>query len=144
MKEYKIEIAIDTSKEKLWEEITNFKNYPNWNTVLAMTQNDGLIVGKKFSVTIFKPNGKQSNFKATAIGKKKNRSFSAKQKIIGDWFFSATHHFIIQEIDIKHVLFIQHWELKGIIASLFRKQIFDELEGFNQMNTELKDNLENN
>lgn len=143
MKEYKIEITINASKEEVWNEITNFKNYPNWNTILIMEQNDSLVVGEKFYVTINKPNGKKSQFKATTIRKERNLYFSAEQKIIGNWFFSAIHHFIIQEIDTKHVLFIQKWELKGIIASLFRKQILKELESFGQMNNELKDRLEN-
>ena len=142
MKEYKIEIKIDASKEEVWKEIINFKNYPTWNTILIMEQNDSLIIGEKFSVTINKGNGKKSKFKATAIGKENHRSFSAKQKMIGDWFFSAIHHFMIREISAEKVLFIQKWELRGIIASLFRKPIFKELETFNQMNIELKNKLE--
>ena len=64
MKEYKIEIAVKASKEKVWEVITNFENYPSWNSVLKMESNNNLIVGNKFKVTITQPNGKSSNFKA--------------------------------------------------------------------------------
>ncbi|MDN5216945.1 SRPBCC domain-containing protein [Fulvivirgaceae bacterium BMA12] len=142
MKVYKIDIKINASKEAVWNEITNFKNYPKWNSILEMKENDSLIVGEKFSVTINKPNGKKSKFKATTLSKEDYQSFSAQQKIIGDWFFSAVHHFTVREIDPTQVLFIQKWELKGIISSLFRKQIFEELESFNQMNIELKDKLE--
>ena len=44
MKEYKIEIAVKASKEKVWEVITNFENYPSWNSVLKMESNNNLIV----------------------------------------------------------------------------------------------------
>ncbi len=143
MKEYKIEIKIHASKEIVWQTITDFKNYPNWNTILEMEENDSLIIGEKFKVEIHKPNGKNSKFKATAINKTDSKSFSARQTIIGKWFFSASHHFIIKEIDNENVLFIQKWELKGIVASIFRKQIFKELDMFNKMNKELKDKVEN-
>lgn len=59
MKEYKIEIAVKASKEKVWEVITNFENYPSWNSVLKMESNNNLIVGNKFKVTITQPNWKR-------------------------------------------------------------------------------------
>lgn len=142
MEEYKIEIDINASKETVWNALTDFESYTKWNSVLAMNNNDSLILGNKFDVTITQPNDKHSNFKATAISKKNFQSFSATQKIIGKWFFQATHYFIIKEIDKEHITFIQKWELKGVIASIFRKKIFKELELFNKMNTELKELVE--
>jgi hypothetical protein len=142
MKEYKIEIDINASKEAVWNVITDFEGYSKWNSVLAMNNNDSLIIGNKFDVTITQPNEKKSNFKASAISKKKHQSFSATQKIIGKWLFQATHHFIIKEIDNENITFIQKWELKGIISSMLRKQIFKELEVFNKMNKELKELVE--
>lgn len=142
MKEYIIEIDINASKEALWRAITDFEHYPKWNSVLEMQSNDSLIVGNEFDVIIKKENNKQSSFKATMISKEQNESFAAKQRIIGKWFFQATHYFIIIEIDKKNIKFIQKWELKGIVSSLFRRQIFKELEDFKKMNTELKKYVE--
>ena len=142
MKEYKIEIKINASKEKVWNAITDFKNYPKWNSVLEMKNNDSLLLGNMFQVTINQPNGKQSKFKAKAISKQKLQSFSATQKIVGKWFFSATHYFIITEIDKEHTTFTQKWKFNGILAPMFRKQIFKELVVFNVMNKELKELLE--
>ncbi|WP_103070415.1 SRPBCC domain-containing protein [Aquimarina sediminis] len=142
MKEYIIETKINAPKEVVWKTITNFEDYPSWNSILTMKNNDSLQVGKKFDVTIHKPKGKKSKFKVIALSKNDNKSFSARQKVMGNWFLSATHHFIIEEINKNQVMFIQKWELKGIVISLFKKQIFKELESFNQMNEELKNLLE--
>lgn len=142
MTEYKIAIDINASKETVWNAITDFENYPKWNSVLVMMNNDDLILGNKFDVTINKPNNKHSNFKAVAVDKENFSSFSATQKIVGKWLFEATHHFIIREVNKQNITFIQKWELKGIIASIFRKQIFKELELFNKMNNELKELVE--
>jgi len=143
MKEFKIEIEINASKETVWKAITDFENYPNWNSVLVMKENDSLTIGEKFDVTINKPDGKHSKFKATATSKEDHHSFSATATIIGKWFFETTHYFIINEIDKEHIIFIQKWELKGMIAPMFRKQIFKELEVFDQMNTDLQKLVEN-
>jgi len=140
---YKIAIEINASKEAVWETITNFSNYPKWNSVLEMKNNDDLIIGNKFQVTIMQANGKRSKFKAITIHKEKLVSFSATQTILGKWFFKAIHHFTLKELDKEHIQFVQTWELKGIIVPLFRKQIFKELSLFKQMNKELKEFLEN-
>lgn len=142
MKEYKIEIDINASKEAVWSAITDFENYQKWNSVLAMKKNDSLILGNKFDVTIVQRNKKISSFKAIVVSKNDFQSFAAKQKVIGKWFFQATHYFIIKEIDKENIKFIQKWELKGIVSSLFRRQIFKELEEFKKMNTELKKYVE--
>jgi len=79
MKTHEISVEIDTSKEKVWEAITTFQNYPKWNSVLKMTNNDDLILGNKFQVTITQPNGKQSKFKAKAVSKENLQSFTGCQ-----------------------------------------------------------------
>ena len=85
-------------------------------------------------------NGKDSEFKATTLSKEVNRSFAARQDIIGKWFFSATHYFIIEDPgDSKeYVRFIQKWHLTGLITKLFKKQICQQLAQFKKMNEELK------
>ncbi len=83
MKEYKIEIDINASKEKVWEVITDFENYPKWNSVLVVKNNDSLKLGHKFHVIITKPMGKKSKFKATVISKKEYQLFSVTHTIIG-------------------------------------------------------------
>jgi len=143
MEEYKIEVDINASKKAVWKTIIDFEHYPQWNSVLNMENNDSLIVGNKFDVSIKKPNNKRSNFKAVTVSKDVHNSFAAKQKILGKWFFQATHFFIIKETDKDNITFIQKWELQGILASLFRKQIFKELEEFKKMNRELKVYVEN-
>lgn len=138
MKDYTIEIKLNTNTDTVWKTITNFEKFPSWNSVLSMKENESMKVGEKFRVTIHKPNGKSSSFKAKLLKVDKPNSFSARQIMLGKWFFSATHYFIIEKIDENHVLFKQHWKLTGIIAAIFKKQIHKELALFKVMNEELK------
>lgn len=137
MKEFTLEERIHAPKEKIWSILTDFQNY-EWNSVLTMKDNDSLKIGQTFQVTITKENGKQSSFKAITLSKNLNESFSAQQIMLGKWFFSATHYFILKETEKNSVVFIQKWELKGIMSSLFKNMIFKELEEFKRMNRELK------
>ncbi len=145
MNEFKIDIKINASKEKVWKAVTDFENYPRWNSVLIMENNNDLTLGEKFHVTIISVKGIKMKFKAVAINKVENHSFSAKRTMrIGKWFFQAIHHFITKEIDDNNVIFSQEWELKGLVASLMRKKIHAELAVFTKMNEELKTLIENN
>lgn len=134
--EYKISVDLQASKENVWEAITNFKAYPRWNSVLSMHDNDQLQIGRKFNVTIHLGK-KDSKFRAEALSKEDYRTFSAQQTMLGKWFFSATHHFHLEDVG-DGVRFVQRWQLTGIMSKLFKKQIFKQLALFNTMNEELK------
>jgi len=140
---YIISIDIDASKEKIWSLITDFENYPKWNSVLKMENNDNLKLEKNFLVTIFDENGLiEDNFKAMLLDKKKYRYFSASQTLLSKYFFKATHQFLIEEISQNKVKFTQKWKLEGVIAYLFEAMIFDVLNIFKTMNLELKEKAE--
>ncbi len=136
--EFVIEITLPYSNETIWETITNFKSYEKWNSVLTMTNNDNLEIGEDFHVVIKDEDKEKSKFKAKTLSKTPNVSFSAQQVVLGKWLFSATHHFIIEKQNAESCKFVQKWELTGVLTRMFRKQIFKELERFNQMNTDLK------
>ncbi len=142
VRSYKLSIQINASKETIWEAITDFKNYPNWNSILRLANNDQFVLDQKFDVTILKPKHKQSKFKANLVHKKSPYVFTAVQTMIAPWFFQAKHHFIIEEIDANHSIFIQKWELYGLLSVTFTKQIFKELELFTAMNGDLKTYIE--
>ncbi len=140
--EYTIEIDISSDPKNTWIALTNFSEYPLWNSVLRMSNNDDLQLNQEFNVTILQPDGKKSQFKAKTISLDPKKSFSAQQLILGEWFFSATHFFIIDEAKADHVRFVQKWVLTGIVSKLFKKQILKHLAHFKQMNNDLKVYLE--
>jgi hypothetical protein len=141
--DYVLSIDIDASKEKVWNIITNFKNYPKWTNVIIMKNNDNLEIGKNFDVTIYDTDGSVAdNFQAIVVSNNKYQSFSASQTIWTKSFFKATHHFVIKEISKNKIQFIQKWELEGVIGYLFEGIIFDVLGLFETMNLELKKEAE--
>ncbi|MEM9830111.1 MAG: SRPBCC domain-containing protein [Bacteroidota bacterium] len=140
--DFPISINLPYSSENVWHEITDFPSYPTWNSVLSMADNDQLEVGKKFRVQINTKDGKSSTFRAIVLEKKEQQYFSAQQKILGKWFFTATHYFIVEEAEDNSTQFTQKWELTGILSRLFRRTIFKQLEEFRQMNTDLKNHMD--
>lgn len=144
MKEYVIEIEINTTKEKVWEVITDFNNYPNWNTVLNIEGSDSLTIDNKFDITIHKSEKKEYNFTGVVENFEEKNSFGLSKTFLAKWFSKMTHYFIIESIDEEKTKFIQKWKAQGFISSLFWKQICKDFEKFNKMNDELKKHIENN
>jgi len=140
--EYTIKVELNASKEKVWNVITDFPSYDQWNTVLVMRNNNDLEIGKKFKVTIIDEKGKHSKFNARTLTQNPYNSFSARQIMLEKWFFSATHHFIIEQKSDSETTFIQTWNFSGILFKLFRKTFFKQLNRFNQMNSDLKTYIE--
>ena len=134
---FSIQVNISKSDEEVWGAITDFPSYQQWNSVLNMSDNDHLEIGKKFKVTITDDKGKQSTFKAKLLTKELNTSFSARQIMLGKWFFSATHHFVLKKVHDSETTFIQTWDFTGVVFKLFRKTILNQMERFNQMNEDL-------
>ena len=134
---YTIQVDLQSSQQEVWSALTDFQSYPQWNSVLVMQDNDQLEVGKKFRVTIINANGKNSKFKAKTLTKDAQKSFSARQVILGKWFFSATHHFIVEGKG-DSTTFTQTWYFTGILFPPMKKVIYKQLDRFNQMNADLK------
>ena len=140
---YIISVDIEASKEKVWNIITDFKNYPKWNSVLKMENNNNLELKKNFFITIFDEKGSiEDNFKALLIDKKKYTYFIASQTLLSSYFFKATHQFLIEEISHNKVRYTQKWKLEGVVGYLFEDMIFDVLKLFKTMNLELKEKAE--
>jgi hypothetical protein len=143
--DYVIQVTINASKERVWEIITDFKNYPKWNSVLTMQNNDNFEIGKEFDVTIFNKDGSiADNFKAIAEQKNQFQLFWASSTMMHKKFFKAIHYFIVEEISKTKVKFIQKWKLEGIISYLLEGMIFEQLDLFKLMNTQLKKQAESN
>ena len=134
---YVIGVDVPGTKEEVWATIADVKSYPNWTSILSLLDNDEVEIGKQFNVVISKKGRTLSQFKATLIGKEEYHFFSARQTMLGRWFFSATHHFIVEENN-GQVRFIQSWDFTGVLYGLFKKQIFKLLDVFKIMNEELR------
>lgn len=139
---YEISVEVNAPVEKSIQVIRNFKDYPEWNSVLRMEENDNLVVGEKFQVTILKDQKKKERFKAKVLQVDEN-TFSARQVVCCGWFFTAVHHFILEKTGENTSRLTQRWELHGMIYGMFKSDILETLASFKTMNAEFKQRVEN-
>lgn len=138
-KEIKTEIFIHSTPEKIWSILTNFNNYPNWNPFIKSIKGE-VKVGNKITVRIEPPESKGMTFKPKVLTFEPNKELSWLGHLMFAGLFDGEHKFEIIDNGNGITTFRQSEKFKGILVSLFKKQIDNNTKrGFEEMNKKLKE-----
>lgn len=132
-KQIKTSITINASKEKIWKILTDFENYPEWNSFIKSVTGK-VKVGNQIEIKL-----QGMTFKPTVLTFNENTEL----KWIGHlWFkglFDGEHKFKLTDNGNGTTTFEQNENFSGILIKLFAKSLDkDTKNGFEQMNRELK------
>ncbi len=138
MKEIKTEIIINASANKVWEVLTNFEAYPNWNPFIIEILLEGTLVeGAQLQNTMLNK-GKKNVFKPVVTQLTKTHRFEWLGKLpLG--MFSGRHYFILEELDVHQTRLIHGEKFSGWLMPLLMRMIGeDTMKNFQAMNKALK------
>jgi hypothetical protein len=137
--EIKTQIEINASPKKIWEILTNFENYPNWNPFIKQLTGE-VKVGSKIKANIQPPEAKAMTFKPTILTYQPNKELSWLGSLFFKGVFDGEHKFELIENANGTTTFIHSERFKGILVPLFKKQLHNNTKrGFEQMNKKLKE-----
>jgi len=130
------EIIINASKEKVWDVLTSFDSYSNWNPFIISIE--GKPIENTQLINKLDIDGKIQTFKPTVVRVEKNKHFEWIGKLpLG--MFTGHHCFEIQELQEGQVKLIQKENFSGWLSSLILKQVKEStIAGFIKMNKGLK------
>jgi hypothetical protein len=137
-KELYSEIEIEAPAEKLWQVLTDFERFPEWNPFIR--QISGLPKeGEKLMVHLKPINSKEMTFKPKVLKSIPNQEFRWLGKIPG---FHGEHVFEIKP-NKKGVKFVQREVFTGFLVPLLGKKVVkDTYPSFEKMNIALKARVE--
>lgn len=142
-KEIKTEIVINASREKVWEILTDFKTYPEWNPFIQSISG-GLKLGGKLKAKIVPPGSKGMVFKPTIIALEKPSKFVWLGHFLFKGLFDGQHQFELIDIGAEKTIFVQSEVFNGVLVPFFGKKFdLSTKNGFNRMNENLKKIAEN-
>ena len=126
-------ITIQANPEKIWQLLTDFKDYSKWNPFIISIEGN-LEPGNQLRVQL-----NDMVFKPKVKSYKKNQRFSWLGHLLFPGIFDGRHSFqLIKEKD-KSTSFIHKEEFSGILPLLMRKSFFEKVEkDFKAMNEALK------
>ncbi len=138
MKEIYTEIEIQSTPEKIWDILTDFDNYPEWNPFIISIRGK-LILNSQLFVYLKNPDSKPMQFQPKVVKIVKNESFSWIGRLFFKGIFDGHHQFELTSKSKNTTLFIHKEQFSGILVSLFWNKLQNETKpAFIEMNTALK------
>ncbi len=140
MKQYHTSIKINASVNKVWEELTNFKEYPSWNPIVGKLEGE-MKEGSKISTFIVPL--KKTYFPVL-------KKYKENQELL--WIgtqgsrhlISAEHYYRLKSISDTETE-LEHGEyFTGLLSHFLSKKLVSEMHNsFEQHNIILKKRIEN-
>lgn len=132
------EITINTAADKIWQILTDFNNYKNWNPFIYEASGK-LEVGNTLSIQL-----QQTQFSPLVQIVQENQYFSWKGKLFIAGLFDGYHYFKIEPISENTCRVTQGEKFSGILVPFLRSKLQSVTKnGFIAMNEALKSQAEN-
>lgn len=133
------EIIINASIDKVWDDLTDFTRYPDWNPFIRKI-NGKIIKGNIIEVTFQTQGSDPVVFTPEIILYEENNILQWEGKLFLPGIFTGRHTFQLVLIEKNKTKLIQKEDFNGILVPFFN---FDStIEGFNSMNKEFKKRME--
>ena len=138
MKELHSEIEIAASAERVWDILTDFASYPQWNPFIRRISGE-LEVGERLEVRLKAPDSRGVTLRPTVLRAEPHRLMRWVGHLLVPGLFDGEHSLATQPLDKNRVRFVQHEVFKGVLVPLFARSLDNNtLRGFEQMNGALK------
>ena len=142
MKQLYTEIEINAPAEQVWQILTDFDSFPDWNPFVRRAAGT-IEPGQPLEIELSGPGGRTTKIKPNVVTAEPNREFSWLGIMGMKGLFDGKHIFTIEPLDENRVRFIQREEFNGILASLVLGMIGRSTEqSFVKMNQALKEKAE--
>ena len=138
MKEISTEIEIDASAELVWQVLTDFSTFPDWNPFVKSLEGE-VREGERIKVRL-----KGMTFRPTVLKFEPNSEFRWLGHLVIPGIFDGEHYFRVEQSEADPVRFVQGERFTGVLVPLMSLVgLFKStLEGFDEMNRALKERAE--
>jgi hypothetical protein len=138
MKELYTEIAIEASCERVWQILTDFASFTQWNPFIRQISGE-LQEDKQLKVCIQPSGGDRITFRPRVIKVQPKCELRWRGHFLIPGLFDGEHIFKLEPLDKNRVRFSQREIFKGLLVSLLSKKLDTETKrGFEEMNFALK------
>lgn len=137
-KQLRAEIEIDATPERVWQILTDFAAYPDWNPFITRASGTAR-VGQHLTNRLQPPGGRAMTFRPTVLEADPGRRLRWLGRLLVPGVFDGEHSFTIQPLGERRVRFIQQEQFRGILVPLLARSLDQRtLPAFEQMNQALK------
>jgi hypothetical protein len=141
-KQLRSEIDIDATAERVWQILTDFDAYPDWNPFLVRASGRPR-QGERLNLRMQPVGGRAMTFRPTVIEASPGRRLRWLGRLLAPGIFDGEHSFTIEAVGEGKVRVIQEEQFRGILVPLLWRSLQRRtLPAFEQMNLALKQRAE--
>jgi hypothetical protein len=136
------EIEIEASTERIWQILTDFDRFPEWNPFIRRISGE-LRVGSQLEALLQPPDSRGMTFRPTLLKLEPERELRWLGRLWLPGLFDGEHIFTIEPLEGGCVLFVQREEFRGLLVPLLMRNLeIDTRRGFEAMNRAIKERAE--
>ncbi|EJN59741.1 SRPBCC domain-containing protein [Halogranum rubrum] len=142
MRELTTSIDIDASPDAVWDVLTDFRRYPEWNPFMRVVGRAN--EGAHLAVELTPPGARQFRFRPTVTRVDPNHELRWLGHLFVAGLYDGEHRFTLESTDEgTRTRFTQAESFGGIFAGLVNRFVGSATEaGFREMNAALKERVE--
>jgi hypothetical protein len=137
-KELNTNIEIDAPANVVWEALTDFSRYSQWNPFIRLIR--GIAKqGEQLEIFIQPPGGREMTAHPVILDLKPEHELCWVGKLLLPGIFDAEHHFQIEPLGESQTRLLNREVYTGLLVSLLWQEIDTKIrQGFEEMNHALK------
>lgn len=137
-KQLRTQIDIQATPERVWQILTDFDAYPQWNPF--MTEATGIASrGERLSIRMQPDGGRAVTFRPTVREAAPGHRLSWLGRLLLPGIFDGEHSFTIEPLPEGGVRLTQQEDFRGVLVPLLAKSLDGRtLPAFERMNQALK------
>jgi hypothetical protein len=141
MRQIHTEIEIGASARQVWQILTDFASFPEWNPFIRQATGE-VREGARLEVSLQISGTKARIFRPIVLKAEPNRELRWLGRLWIPGLFDGEHSFIIEALTEERVHFVQREIFTGLLVPLFSSALEDTRRGFEEMNQALKERVE--
>jgi hypothetical protein len=139
MREIVTATEINASAERVWELLTDFAAFPQWNPFVRKAS--GRVEEGAQLELFFQPPGKRGmTIRPVLLRVQPARELRWRGRLGASWLFQGEHVLLIEAVDRGRVRFVQREQFTGLLVPLLWRSFAPATHsGFQEMNRALKE-----
>ena len=131
MKQLRVETEIDAPPDAVWDVLTDFAAYEEWNPFFTRATGD-LREGGTVDVDIEAPRRPSLSMTMTITTVARRRRLQWVGRLVSPWLFEGRHTFDLQALEDDRTRFVNREQFSGILAPILTLGLRDEYEAMNR------------
>src|SRR5256885_17131691 len=141
MLDLRTEVEIDAPVERVWEILTDFERFPEWNPFIRRIHGK-MQVGSRLDVLIGATGTRPMRFRPTVKAVIPNRELRWLGRLGLPRLFDGEHIFQIEPLGPTRAQFVQRERFRGLFVPLLARSLNrDARRGFEEMNRALRERV---